>query len=346
MLFILFHSFIYLIHSLHLLLPLISATATMNRTVFIAILLLLSLQQLHASPHLCPTTSCKACHPVCPSFSSLTQQRNICKQSLPLLKKQNLDQAYLSCTLPSCLPTLYSKACGLLNLHNKAAPLAQIRLETSRIASQIQSVRAEKDALNRQTQLNQTLTHYYQQSLVKIEQCKRTFRHALAVRAYHTRLETQIESLPFRQQRIQVARLRSQNSDFKHHFHFWQLRIDSLKMLVYTSPASVRAARDSLYLQMRAYERDANYMRKLADQTLSKEQKAKVIINLKNHVRRQLQSVRTLNAHLIRENVFIRQARNDIYKLLINVWNTIKSRPITCGSNVLTDALSQTISSR
>ncbi|CAN8076275.1 unnamed protein product [Agarophyton chilense] len=188
---------------------------------------------------------------------------------------------------------------------------------------------------------------YHRDAMKRVRQCDRLFLDALSVRARYVRMSEYVDSVDFRVLKQEVVRLSFENDDFARHMRFWRRHNQTLHLVVATSPEAIKHARDALYSEMRAYETDALLIGALRNGSYTKEKQARFTIRLRGKVRKQLAALRKRNAMVQREALFINHARAELYTLLHSVWHRLVSHRtnLTCGPNVLSDAVTLTFKS-
>lgn len=225
--------------------------------------------------------------------------------------------------------------------------LSQIREETDKLISE--KNRLTKAALSYYGTIvkNSTMEEYSSRASALTRRCELLFENALRARAHYFDVVDYMGSVDYRIVKQEVTRLRFENEDLRRHLDFWQKQNGTLFLAAQTSPRGLEDARDALYRELKSYENDAVLMRLLKDTTLTKEERAQLIIKLKETLRSELQLLQDQRAHADKEAMFIETARREIFNLLRSVWKNIMADKLSvkCGTSALTDVVTDTFKS-
>lgn len=290
---------------------------------------------------LCSSEHCNQCQAACPPYSILRSEHHRCEQSLPIATAIWPWDAYMHCVKDYCKPYFFQNACGLLPAHNNSNTLLDIDNQIKNTSSLIHSFAQKRERYFDSRVLNDSMRHYHRHALAKIRQSDTLFLKALSVRSRYNNLLNYTQSLAYRIIKQEVIRLRFEKDDFERHLKFWKRQNETLHLVMQTSPTAVKAARNSLYAEMRIFETDALLIKALRDGSYNKEEQLRFTIRLKERVRKELDTLRNQNALVEGEATFIHDAKLELYKLLLHIWNRISKQraSVNCGANVLTDAV-------
>lgn len=154
-------------------------------------------------------------------------------------------------------------------------------------------------------------------------------------------------SVHYRNVRQHVSRLIFENGDLRARVNYWQKQNDTLSFAVRTSPLALRNARNSILSEYQEYAADARLIDILKKVSLTKEEQATFIIRLKERVREQLNDLKTFNAHVKSEHVFMKQLGGEIFKMFSTLFRQMKERKVKvpCGSLALSSLVTDAIMS-
>lgn len=280
-------------------------------------------------------------------MSEVAVEASNCRQAQPFLKQASINDAYINCTKDSCESVHIKKACGLINVDPRHTVTSQVDPEIKETLARLESVKMARKKFEEENSLSPTISLYYEQALAKIQQVKSLFRSALSARARHIKLKDFLDSLEYRKISQEVTRFKFENEDLRRHLSFWEKQYKTLALAVRTSPEGLKDARDALFSEMLSYEADASLISTLRDESLTKEERAELVIRLRENVQSEIYLTRTQYAHLLREEQFIKSARTEIFFLLRDILIKIRSGllPVRCGGDMLSDVVGDAISS-
>lgn len=299
----------------------------------------------------CNTNECRTCTNACPSFQEQTHEKLDCSNKLAVARSKYISSATLDCKVDPCISRYLANACYLLPESSK--PWTQSYAVKARQLDQ-----AFQSANEKARELNSGAAHvaakqdpsrrsYYSRVTNMLITIQVLFSNALRTRSHFHRQRDYMASLHYRHVRQHVSRLLFENGDLRARVDYWRRRNDTLSFAVRTSPLALRKARDTLYNEYKSYAADAQLIDLLKKVSLTKEEQAVFIIRLKERVRAQLDELKTFNAHIKSEHVFMEELGTEIFKMFNTMFRQMRSNRanVPCGSLALTDMVTNVIMS-
>lgn len=295
----------------------------------------------------CDIPVCRSCASKCPDFRLQADDYVDCTKKLAFARSKYVSSAMLDCKVEPCAEYLLNDACGFI----QESPIPSQRAELHAALQKVmENANAEADEFDaKATKLAQAPSGerkaYYDKVVRKLIEIQLFFMNALRTRADYFIQQDYMSSLKYRREQHEVKRIRLENDELRSRLQFWRARNASLNAAVHTSTLGLRAARDALSAEYAAYAGDAALMAALRNASLSKEQRAVVLINLTERTRLQLSQVRTVMAKIRAEREFIREAQQEIFHMLTDIFQRIHFRQIRvpCGILALSDMVTDTL---
>lgn len=289
----------------------------------------------------CETSACKKCKSLCPSHDQLKTIQQRCEAFR--IDAENQEEAIERCLGPECYPMLLDRACGIIDIDPSSDPLEQIK-EAIRLTKQ------EIEDIGRYVKTDPPEPGSYRYIYNKrVSNAKLAIfykvKSTLVLRKKYIDLVDFFHSIAYRKIQQETTRVHFEFQDLYRHLEYWKKERQNLALAVKTSPEELKAARDRLRKSLNTYLNDADLLTVLQNTSLTKEQKAQLILALKEEVSAQLETVQDNLEHVIEEENFIKEARREIYNLLNGILNKVNRRQlqIGCGGNELSSLVTSAI---
>ena len=290
----------------------------------------------------CETPSCKKCKSFCPSLDQLNSIKERC-ETLSVIANKRQHFAHEQCLGPDCYPMLIKQACGIIDIDPSTDPLEQIK-EAIRLAKQeIEEIsQYERPHIlepgSPEYQYDRQLGRVLVSIVYKV-------KSTLELRKRYIELFDYFHSSSYRKIQQEATRVQFEFQDLYRHLEYWKKERQNLALAVKTSPEELKAARDRLRKSLITYLNDADLLTLLQNTSLTKEQKAQLILAIKEEVTAQLEAVQDNLEHVIEEEQFIKEARREIFNLLNSILNRVnrKQLEIGCGGNELSSLVTNAI---
>lgn len=284
----------------------------------------------------CEPQACGECFASCPSFDGQVAELRDCKSKLNIASSKYTTEAELDCRFPKCASILLPKLCGV------AAPN---RLDNTIRRFKERLYLLPKYARGKQNALSHERVVYDRKIEKSLNRIHHEFNNALSRRQTYNQLKEQVESIPFRKDRLSVVKQNLEMQGLWARASFWRTRARSLRAAVQTSRLSLKAARDALQREYANVAADAILSDALKSDLLSKEHKAELLLGLTKRATIQLKQAKTIVANVKAQRRFIHEANEEIHSLLVDLGSRIKKNTINvpCGplalSDIITDSL-------
>lgn len=306
---------------------------------------------------ICKTPSCTACTRTCPNIPTTRAQLTDCDNKLRIARSKYLTDATLDCMMDPCAGVFMGNACNLLpksNTPNNYGGAIKSGEDFDALMAALEgaekSARFATDDFNkRATEISSSLDSdrkvYYDRTTKLLIDIQIMFADALKTRAHYYRQKEYLDSLTYRRTQNEVTRLKFESKDLRSQLNYWSSWNESLALAVQTSPLTLRRARDALRTDLESFSADAALIDSLRKLSLTKEEQAAFIIDLKERVMVQLLELRTHNAHMRAEMIFIQETRQEIFKLFATMLSKLRANQVqvACGALAVSDIVTEAI---
>lgn len=296
---------------------------------------------------MCDTAPCRACVSKCPNFKEQKNQLQDCTKKLAFAKTFSLSAAKRQCKVKPCLSILLKSVCGLLR--GEPIPRKRYKLLAALDKAKVQAkedVRAYQEKTKKLVESQDFKRQTYYRELMKaLAEIHKSFTTALNIRATYVNKTQYMSSVQYRQILQQVDKLQQENNQLFSDLRFWYTKNKSLSEAVSTSTLGLKAARDVMHAEYVAFAGDAMLAEALRKANLNKEQRAEVLIQLRERASWQLKNARTLIAKVRAERRFIRKAQDEIFNMLTDIFQRIQTKEVQvpCGTLALSDMVTDNL---
>lgn len=294
----------------------------------------------------CKRDSCKPCFDACPPFDKQKRALSSCTRKLTLASSRYASDAEIECKFAKCANIQYERLCQVTWTPFKSTTAKKHKL----LDDKMRSMRARMKKLDGYAQrvegaLPAKQRLYNAKVEERLSKIGSLFHEALSVREQFLRQRELMKTADFRNAEITVASLRSEREELQQRSKFWKLKLYILRSAIKSSPLKLKKERDNLRAELKTARTNIALMHALNDAALSKDQKVALLIGLRLRIDGQIKDIKSLVANIRAQQVFIKEARREIARLLTKVREDVirRKETISCGPFALSDLVTNNL---
>lgn len=294
----------------------------------------------------CEQQSCKPCFDSCPLFREQVTDLTSCKRKLLIASSQYASNAETECKFNKCADIQYERLCQIVWTPSKSTTAQKNKFLDDKVKDMKNRIKVlDGYGKGLYKSLPKARKDYDRKVQSKLELIKKNFNEALQVRKKFLEQKQNLRSVESRTIKLQLSKLQLESKQLLARAKYWKLKLYTLRSAIKSSPLRLKKARDNLRDDYRNILTNIELENGLRDKTLSRDQKAILLIGLRLRADKQVNDFKSLVANVRAQQVFIKEARGEIGKLLKKVKDDVTNQKssIACGPWALSDLVTNAL---